>query len=190
MRGQYIHEKTLGDAYKRLYYMGNRPVQTKHIEGFEDGLGSVATAMGNEKALQRMRQQKAEEALRKRYAEEAAAPEEFVDRQDVDFIKGQPWDAEKSAVAAGREVPGYGPGSEPPDPFKVAMDQQKVNQAADLAPINGKYSFNGLDQAHKDAVINGNDRAMMRGLMGTGVANSVPDVDERYPRELFPGRGY
>lgn len=190
---RYPQEQQLLAAYKSLYRYGNRPYTgpaKSAFEGAGEGIGGFAgNAITNTRLMQDERNKKAAAALAARNAEH----EKYQKQVDQDFGEDVYAGREKQAVMGGHEMPNQArffedpfevaaPVGKPPEnPYEVAQAQGDANEAAKYAPINGQYSFHGLEEARKNAIINGNDRVKMRQLINQGSS---------MPQELVPGAGY
>lgn len=174
----YFHEATLKKALERLHFMGgpDHPPQGAGSEEVGDNMQSMGASLGS--FLRRKsgpqtpdaatRQRMAEDALVKKVGAEGDMP----DREDIDFIKGNPWSAEKQAVAAGQALP--------ENPYQKAQMNAQINQQAQDAPMGGLYTSQGLQQANESADVNSDDRLKARALMGQGMRMSRPDIDPGY----------
>lgn len=194
MAGNYMHEKSLIDAYKKLYMLGGpghsrRKAAEKSLdESMTGAMSGISKTYQDKRARDAAATAKLKQQLEaKRAGEKADADQE---REDVRYIKEGPEAyREFQQVQAGNAVP--------TNPYRDELSRQNVDREAAQTRIGGVYTPQGLQMAEKEATLNANDRLMMRSMVPgpSGLGGSVPqppmNAMDNYqvpPDELLRGR--
>lgn len=163
--GDYMHQQSLLDAYKKLYMLGHRSYSKGKEGGDEWGVGAAGGGMVDAYQQKLARDKAAMKALQER--EGAKRAQEAADKQqedeDVRYIRQGPEAFhEWQQVVAGNAVPTNPYSAQ--DIAKHEMDQQRLDKEREQTQIGGVYTPQGIQQADKEADLNASDRLMLRGM--------------------------
>lgn len=186
MAGNYLHERSLMDAYKKLYMLGG-PGHSRRAKAGKDldeatsgAIGGIDKAYQDKKIRDQMATEKLKQQLQAKRTQESADAEQM--DQDVRFIKEGPEGyREFQQVQAGNAVP--------TNPYKDELAAQAVDREQAQTRIGGVYTPQGLQMAEKEATLNAHDRLLMRSMVpgpqpGTGLGGSMP-IQPPNPMERY-----
>lgn len=187
MGGNYLHQASLVEAYKKLYMLGGpghsrrKAAEKSFDESISGAMGGIGDAYQQKVIRDKMAAEKLRAQLEAKRKQEALDADQ--EREDVRYIKEGPEAYhEYQQVVAGNQVP--------TNPYKDELSRQATDREAAMTRIGGVYTPQGLQMAEKEATLNAQDRLMLRSMiqpqMGGGLGGSVPN---QTPNAMIPQKG-
>lgn len=192
----YLHQLPLVEAYKKLYMLGSSNKKREASHDLDEAVAGLGGAIAESEGKRRQRA-----AIDKLKAQESARTQQYHDTvtRHAGDISGvgasqrggaalagtlasggpQAYDSaiDRQAVSRGQALP-----SLPANPYRKALGEIAGEKAAEMAPVNGQYTPQGLEKADKEATLNANDQLYLRDMyqQNVGLGGSYNPYDPGY----------